>query len=141
MTDIPRSPAGPPDQTAAGAARITTFADFFDHYLIEHSDPRTRALHYTGTLTGLALFVVFLVTLNVWFLVGAFVAGYGLAWLGHLLFEGNRPTTLRYPLWSFISDFRMLGLWISDRLGDALARAATKSERSHNSVNNSGIRD
>ena len=103
--------------------RITQYADFFDFYLMEHSDPRSRALHYAGSIAGLACAVLFLVTLNPWFLVAGLLAGYGLAFSGHYLFEKNRPATFRYPLWSFVSDLRMLWLWLTDRLGPALTGA------------------
>jgi len=108
--------------------RITLYGDFFDFYLMEHRDPRCRALHYAGSITGLACLVLFAVTINPWFLVVGLVAGYGPAWTGHFLFEKNRPATFRYPVWSFVSDFRMLWLWLTDRLDPALATARQRRD-------------
>jgi hypothetical protein len=44
------------------------------------------------------------------------LAGYGFAWLGHFLFEGNRPATFIYPVFSFLSDFRMFGEMVVGKL-------------------------
>ena len=35
--------------------------------------------------------------------------------------EHSRPAPFSHPLWSFVSDFRMFGLWASGRLGSDLA--------------------
>ena len=37
------------------------------------------------------------------------LVGYGFAWVGHFVFEKNRPATFKYPLWSFMGDWVMLG--------------------------------
>jgi hypothetical protein len=35
------------------------------------------------------------------------VIGYGFAWLGHFIFEKNKPATFTYPVYSFIGDWVM----------------------------------
>jgi len=35
------------------------------------------------------------------------IFGYGFAWLGHFLFEKNKPATFKYPLYSFLGDWIM----------------------------------
>ena len=38
-----------------------------------------------------------------WLLSGV-ATGYAFAWIGHFGFEGNKPATFGYPLYSFVSD-------------------------------------
>lgn len=99
-----------------------TYDEFWTHYLAAHADPRCRALHYAGTLAALGL-VALAATRHNWRpLAAAPLVGYGAAWFGHVVFERNRPATFGHPLWAVISDFRMLGLFLSGRLGGELDR-------------------
>ncbi len=102
--------------------RSKSYREFWPRYLAEHRHPATRALHYLGTGLGVTLLTGALAFADWRWLVAALIAGYGSAWLGHALIERNRPATFTHPLWSFISDFRMFGLWLSGRLGAELKR-------------------
>ncbi|CAN5358491.1 hypothetical protein BH10PSE3_BH10PSE3_16050 [soil metagenome] len=33
--------------------------------------------------------------------------GYGFAWIGHFVFEKNRPATFKYSLYSLAGDFQL----------------------------------
>jgi hypothetical protein len=87
--------------------RFTSFRDFYPYYLGEHSHPTCRRLHLAGTALTLAAIGAALVTRRWAPLLVAPVAGYGLAWIGHYVFERNRPATFRYPLYSLLGDLAM----------------------------------
>lgn len=90
--------------------RYTSFAEFSPYYLQEHSTPICRRLHYVGSLLVLGLLAYALATQQwLWLLAMPVpVVGYGCAWVGHFVFEKNRPATFQYPLYSFMGDWVML---------------------------------
>ncbi len=102
--------------------RFATYADFWLFYLREHAKPATRALHYVGSALAISL-LVYGVVADAWALVAMPFAGYGFAWAAHVAVEHNRPATFVHPWWSFVSDFRMFGLFVSGRLGPHLKKA------------------
>lgn len=103
---------------------FANYHQFFLFYLRQHSDPRNRALHAAGTGLGIAVAIVALAMRHPWFALLWLPIGYGFAWIGHLAVEGNRPATWGHPWWSFISDFKMLGLMLSGRLQPWLDKAS-----------------
>jgi hypothetical protein len=102
------------------------FSAFWPEYLRAHLDPRTRALHYVGTSLSIVMLLAFLVTKDWRWLIGAPVAGYAFAWLAHLIFEKNRPATFDHPILSFMGDFYMLYLWLTNRLAPEIVRATNR---------------
>lgn len=103
--------------------RIRTYAEFWPFYLREHSKAVTRWMHFVGTSVGLAIAGVAISQGRPSLILGSLVSSYGMAWASHFGIEKNRPATFKYPLWSFISDFRMLGLMAVGQLGPHLERA------------------
>jgi hypothetical protein len=106
-----------------------SYAEFWRRYLGAHRDPRTRGLHYLGSSAALMAFAAAAATRDWRWLIAAPVAGYALAWLGHLAFEHNRPETFGHPIWSLASDFRMLALFVSGRLGRELRSTGAGGSR------------
>ncbi|MDQ3687339.1 MAG: DUF962 domain-containing protein [Acidobacteriota bacterium] len=108
--------------------RITSFADFWPHYVAEHSRPATRMLHAVGTLAGTTLITVFLLS-GRWYLTPlAFIPGYGLAWVAHFFIEHNRPASFKYPRWSFLADYKMVALMLTGRMTEEVKRARTHKQ-------------
>lgn len=105
---------------------ITTYRDFWPHYLREHSKPETRALHYIGTTASIMIWTFALWSHRYSLLpVGVFVGYFG-AWVGHFFVEHNKPATFKYPGWSLVSDFVMLGSWLTGRLQPQLQQAGVQ---------------
>jgi hypothetical protein len=81
-----------------------------------------RALHFLGTtLSLLALVASLALAVPLW-LLAVPVAGYGPAWVGHFLFEKNKPATFQHPLWSLRGDCRMYGFMWTGRMGAEVLR-------------------
>jgi hypothetical protein len=98
--------------------QFRSFAEFWPYYLGEHSKSVTRLLHGIGTLTAIGFVVVFVLIGKWWLFPIAFVPGYAFAWASHFFVEKNRPATFTHPLWSFIGDWKMLGLMLTGKLKD-----------------------
>ena len=84
-----------------------TFGDFYPFYLTEHSRSGTRRLHFAGTLLVLLTLAYAIVTARWWLLALVPIFGYGFAWVGHFVFEKNKPASFKRPLYSFMGDWRM----------------------------------
>jgi hypothetical protein len=106
---------------------ITNYGEFWDFYVREHSKPATRLLHFAGTSLGLAMLIWFVVTGRWYYFPLFLLVGYGFAWFAHFVVEKNRPATFKYPLWSFVSDFKMMWYMITGRMGREVERV-TKTD-------------
>lgn len=101
---------------------IATFDDFWPHYVHAHRNPVNRMCHYVGTTAAMGSLATAALTLNPAWLLLAPVAGYGPAWVGHFVFEKNRPATFQHPLWSLRGDFKMYFLALRGKMADEVER-------------------
>ncbi len=102
--------------------RYQSFAEFWPYYVREHSTPACRAMHFVGSTLAIGVLVA-AAFYNPWLLVAVPLIGYGFAWIGHFAIEKNRPATFKYPLWSFIGDWKMWGLMLIGRMGAEVEKA------------------
>ncbi len=82
--------------------RFNSFEEFWPYYIAEHSQSATRALHALGTTASVACALT--------------------------LIEKNKPATFDYPLWSFIADYKMIGLMVSGKMDAEVERVLVDVE-------------
>lgn len=87
--------------------RIKTYKDFYSFYLTQHSKMWTRIFHFLAILLVFAVIIFVIQSGKERFLWYVPIYGLGISGLSHAIFEKNRPTILRYPLWSVLSDLKM----------------------------------
>lgn len=86
---------------------FASFGDFYPYYLGEHRQRRCRRWHFIGSTLVVLILLAAIVSgcmAMLWLLP---VAGYGCAWVGHFVYEKNRPATFRHPLYSLMGDWLM----------------------------------
>lgn len=102
--------------------KIETYAEFWDFYVAEHAQPLTRLLHFVGTTLGLVLLVWFIKNGTWYYFPVSLAVGYAFAWFSHFVIEKNKPATFKYPLWSFISDYKMMWFMLTGRMDREVRR-------------------
>ncbi len=103
---------------------MKTYAEFWDFYVAEHAQPLTRYLHFVGTLLGLVTLVWIIRNGNWLYLPLCLVIGYAFAWFAHFFVEHNKPATFKYPLRSFVSDYKMVFYMLTGRMNRDVERVA-----------------
>jgi hypothetical protein len=84
-----------------------SFQEFYPYYLSQHSNLTNRQLHFVGSNVALLSLALLLLQGDLWFLLYAILGGYGLEWVGHFFFEGNKPATWKNPIYSLMGDCMM----------------------------------
>jgi hypothetical protein len=98
-----------------------SFEEFWPYYVSQHSNATCRALHFAGTTLAFGCLAASPALPPL--LAAAPVVGYGLAWIGHFVFEKNVPATFGHFAWSLRSDMRMWRLMLTGRMGPEVDRA------------------
>lgn len=104
--------------------RIENYAEFWDFYVREHSQSLTQWLHFFGTSLAILLLVWFVWRGSWFYFPLCLVVGYGFAWIAHFFVEKNKPATFKYPLWSFISDYKMMFYMLTGRMNAEVERVS-----------------
>jgi hypothetical protein len=95
------------DNTETQAPQHTSFAEFYPFYLSEHSNRTCRRMHFVGSTLSLMCLAMLAATGKPQYFLYALLCGYGCAWIGHFVFEKNKPASFKRPLYSFMGDWVM----------------------------------
>ena len=106
MDTSPSNPS-PAAAAAADASVFKSFVEFYPFYLTEHSNRSCRRLHFAGSSLSLLCLLALIATRNPLWLPAGLLCGYGFAWVGHFVFEKNKPASFKRPLYSFMGDWMM----------------------------------
>ena len=97
----------PSEAAEREAKTYQSFAEFYAFYLNEHCNPVSRRLHFIGLSLALLCLAALVATGDPVWLLLVFACGYGFAWIGHFVFEKNKPASFKRPLYSFMGDWAM----------------------------------
>ena len=99
-----------------------TFDEFWPYYVKAHRKTATQALHAVGSFMPFLFIALAIVRSNAWWLLGAPVAAYGLAWFAHFFIEHNRPATFDYWWLSLVADYKMLWYTLTGQMAEEVRR-------------------
>ncbi len=95
---------------------FSSFSEFYPFYLGEHRNRTCRRLHFIGSTLVIVVLVLALWSGQLRWLWLMPVIGYGFAWVGHYVFEKNRPATFKHPLYSLMGDWAMYGQMLTGKM-------------------------
>jgi hypothetical protein len=100
-----------------------SYREFWPHYVRAHSRPATQRAHVVATLLGTGCAAAGLASGELLLVPLAVVVAYAVAVPSHFIFEHNRPTLGRYPLWSAFADVQLCWFFAAGRMQDEVKRA------------------
>ncbi|GJJ67686.1 hypothetical protein EMPS_00032 [Entomortierella parvispora] len=84
-----------------------SFEEFYPYYLSEHCNTINRRLHLFSTTNVVAITLYLILTKQPKYWWVTLIQGYGFAWIGHFIFEKNKPATFKHPIYSLMGDWKM----------------------------------
>lgn len=97
--------------------------EFWPFYLSQHQNETNRMLHFIGSAGGLFWLSKAIRKKNPLYLLAGLVNGYGCAWIGHFIYEKNKPATFEYPAESFISDWLLFYTILTNKIEEEMEQA------------------
>jgi len=95
-------------------AAPSTFEEFWPYYVSQHRNRICRRFHFTGTTIAMGMAAISPLVPPA--LPTGVAIGYAMSWIGHFVFEKNRPASwhsAKHFAWSFRGDLRMWRLMLA----------------------------
>ena len=115
--------------------RPQSFEEFWPYYVSQHRNKTCRQLHFVGTSIAMGCLAV-----SPFYppaALAAPVAGYGLAWIGHFVFEKNKPASwggIKEFAWSLRGDLRMWRYTLAGMMDAEVERVGSGDVATSNGV-------
>ena len=77
---------------------IKNYSEFYRFYLTEHRSMMSRRLHAAGSSLGIYFFSKAIRQRKAKYVAYGLLSGYACAWVGHFVFEKNKPASFKQPL-------------------------------------------
>lgn len=102
---------------------------FWSRYEAAHRSALNCWLHALGTVASLAVLLGVILSHEWWWLLAVPIVGYLPAWIGHALFEHNRPLSFEAPWKSLLADYRLTFLLLTGQYRTTSAAQTTEPDR------------
>ena len=89
------------------AKGFESFAAFYPVYLRMHDNRVNQRLHMLGNVLGLAAIGAAIGSETWWVVLAAPVLANTCDWIGHAVFQRNRPGVFNYPFYGMLGSWRM----------------------------------
>ena len=106
-----------------------SFEEFWPYYVSQHQDKTCRRLHFVGTTIAMGCLAA--TPFYPPAFLGAPLAGYGMAWIGHFVFEKNKPASwggAKAAAWSLRGDLRMWKMMVTRQMDAEVERVMASGE-------------
>jgi hypothetical protein len=116
--------------------RPQSFEEFWPYYVSQHRNKTCRRLHFVGTTIAMGCLAAS--PLYPPAALAAPVAGYGFAWIGHFMFEKNKPASwlgVKEFAWSLRGDLRMWRYMVAGMMDGEVERVASAENAYSNGAN------
>lgn len=91
------------------STKYSDFNEFYTFYLSQHSKLFTKIFHYLAVVYMVFVIIYVIQTGKERFLWYIPIVGFGLQALSHILFERNKPTFYKNPIYTLLADLRLFG--------------------------------